>query len=204
MTTTAIAITFNQWAEDFMVRFSKFSEMLAESDLFRDDFRDTFRPFAIEVLQKATRELTLLDPAPYPNQIFGMLHTRCKSMTMLPKMHDKVIDPWDEPRYKCLDCCDSGALQVYHPIGYSPIRSGTFQVSKHLNSIMVACTCGEGDHMAASRQSKGEKIVPGLKRFNKRTMKVITATRINEQVDELTEFVLSGYQKQFSGFEDYQ
>jgi hypothetical protein len=46
--------------------------------------------------------------------------------------------------------------------------------------------------------------VPGLKRFDSKKMKVITATRLNEQVDELTEFVMSGYQfNKFSGFEEY-
>jgi hypothetical protein len=35
-------------------------------------------------------------------------------------------------------------------------------------------------------------------------MKIVTAVKFGDQVDELTEFVLNGYQvNKFSGFEEY-
>jgi hypothetical protein len=200
--------TFSEWASDFLIRFNGFSKTVDQSEELQKEFDELFRPFTIEVLRKATRELMLLDPQPFPNEVMAKLYSRCRSMSLAPRTHESVPDPWDEPRYRCLDCRDGGTLMVYHPIGYSPIRNDCFEISKHLNSITVACTCDAGDKQTIERRYKlgngGERIVPGLKRFDSKKMKVITATRLNEQVDELTEFVLSGYQfNKFSGFEEY-
>jgi hypothetical protein len=201
-------MTFEQWADDYATRFPGFGNLLEKSNGLQDDFCATFRCFPIEVLQKATLEITLLDPQPFPNDHIPKLLSRCRSLTFAPRTHSAVSDPWYEPRYKCLDCRDGGTLMVYHPIGYSPIRNDCFEISKHLNSITVACTCEAGEKETRERRYKsgsgGERVVPGLKRFDSKKMKVVTATRLNDQVDELTEFVLSGYQvNKFSGFEEY-
>lgn len=205
---TTATTTFSEWANDFMVRFYNFAKLVDQSDKLKKEFRDTFQRFEIEVLEKATLELTLLDPAPFPNDVMGKLYTRCKSMTMLPRMHQAPYDPTKEQRFKCLDCRDSGSIEVYHPMAYKPIKDGEFSVSKHLRTCLAACTCDEGTVMATERRYKSgsaDRIVKGYPRFNPTKMQPMQATRIEEQVVELTHFVLNDFQEnKFSGFEDYQ
>ena len=185
-------MTFDAWANDFAVRFAGFRTLLENSEPLRGEFQSTFQQFSVEVLQKATSELTLLDPQPFPSEVFAKLYSRCKSLTFAPRSHVKVYDPFDEPRYHCLDCRDGGTLTVYHPIGYSPIRNGCFEMRKHLNTIVVACHCNAGEFFSS------------YKRYDSKKMKIVTAVKFGDQVDELTGFVLNGYQvNKFSGFEAY-
>jgi hypothetical protein len=201
-------MTFAEWAKDFQIRFNWFGEMLADEDakILRQEFEETFRKFSVDVLRKATTELTLMDPQPKTGEIMAKLYARCKSLTMLPVTHSKPVDPNAEPRYKCLACVDSGALQVYHPKGYQPIKNGSFEIGKHLNTIMVACTCDAGRREQKERRymvSGAERITQGLKEYNSDKMRIVNAIGVENQAAELTEFVLSMKPK-FSGFENYQ
>lgn len=201
-------MTFDEWADDLATRFSAFGNLIERSESLQDDFRQTFQSFSIDVLKKATKELMLLDPQPFPSDIFGKLYSRCKSMSFAPQTHGKTFDPHDEPRYKCLDCKDGGTVAIYHYCGYQPIRLGSFDMSKHLRSMIAACHCSAGVFHATEREmitGQHRRTVGGLPRFDKRKMKIITACPGDEQVNELTEFVLNDYKQQkHSGFEAYQ
>jgi hypothetical protein len=200
--------TFKQWANDYATRFPNVGRILAESESFRGDWEDVLSKFSIETLLEATRWVALLDPQPFPGDHFPKLVARCKSMTMLPRMHQAPYDPTKEQRFKCLDCRDSGSIEVYHPMAYKPIKDGEFSVSKHLRTCLVACTCDSGTVMATERRYKSgstDRIVKGYPRFDPRKMQPMQATRIEEQVVELTHFVLNEFQEtKFGGFEDYQ
>ncbi len=200
--------TFAQWVDDFEIRFSGFAKIIDQSENLQTDFRDTFQPFALDVLKKATKELCLLDPAPFPGEVMGKLYTRCKSMTMLPRMHAEPHDPTGERKFKCLSCFDDGSILVYHPMGYQPIKNGVFSISKHLRTCVVACICEAGNLLATERRYKSanfERIVKAYPRFNPRKMHPVSDSLPEQQAIELTHFVLNDYKEdKFSGFEAYE
>lgn len=200
--------TFRQWVSDFEIRFGGFAKLIDQSTELQRDFQETFSGFSVDVLRKATKELCLLDPQPFPGEVMAKLYARCKSISFVPRSHDVVPDPHKEPRYRCLECCDCGTIWVYHPKAYQPISEDYFDSTKHLNTIVVACICSAGEIEAKPREYRNGgnvRKVEGAKRFNPSTMLPVLATRMADQIAELTEFVLNSYRVQkFSGFEDWQ
>jgi hypothetical protein len=192
--------SFQEWANDFMVRFNWLGEQAAESQSLREDFAATFSGFSVDVLKKATREIALLDPQPRTNEIMPKLLARCRSLSFVPRSHNLNDDPLKEPRYCCLQCRDLGYIEVYHPLAYTPIRAGCFEASKHFRYLIVACTCDEG--VAINTRRESSKSSP-LLRFNPIKMMQVKAARTSDQIAELTEFVTNRSVK-FSGFESYQ
>lgn len=52
-------------------------------------------------------------------------------------------DIFRAPRYRCLNCQDSGVRTVFHPICYEPARRGSLKPSQ-IRTCAVACRCEAG------------------------------------------------------------
>jgi hypothetical protein len=196
---TSNSTTFEGWTSDYCTRYPAVGKTLSESQSMRGDWHHALAKFSVETLRQATREIALLDPQPFPSEHLPKLVARCKSLTFAPRAHAAPVDPHQEIRYRCIACQDGGTIEVYHPMAYRQIKDGAFDPKKHLNTIVVACTCGEGD--VQSRERRNRK---GLKRFDAKRMKPVKECKTADQVAELTEFVLNDLQApKWSGFEAY-
>jgi len=96
--------------------------------------------------------------------------------------------------YECPQCRDRGYLEIYHPLGYQPIRDKTFAISKHLRTVVVACTCFKGEEMRKPIEPGKQNQCKPLIEFDSAVMKPVTTPIISEQVEELENFVTNDWQ----------
>lgn len=91
--------------------------------------------------------------------------------------------------FKCISCLDTGALEIYHPKAYRPIKDGTFEAGRDMNTVMVACSCPERiRHQAAIQPGEKGRCRP-LIDFDSNVMKVVTNRMPDEE--ELIDFVMN-------------
>ena len=99
-----------------------------------------------------------------------------------------------EPRFECPHCEDRGYVEIYHPIGYRPMKDGSFEYGKHLRFCTVNCWCGSGH----ARREKAKRVIenkhaknmckPDID-FDGNVMKKVTKRLPKEQYEELENFV---------------
>lgn len=60
--------------------------------------------------------------------------------THLPK-----TNPEDEPRYRCLDCRDTGLVNVWHVTAMLAAKQGKFDKRRHTTNCVIRCRCVAGN-----------------------------------------------------------
>lgn len=172
---------FNTWLADYQVRFRGVAALLAESQSLVDDWYRMLKGFDLETIQGATRDVTAMDPQPYPGDHLGKLIRFSKDRSFAAP---KQIDYSRVESYKCLQCQDRGVVWVYHPMAYGPIRKGEFDAAKHVNEIVVACYCDQGKQ---HQRPKTQTSCHPLMLFDANRMLPVSTA------DDLVDFVANRY-----------
>lgn len=67
--------------------------------------------------------------------------------------HLPATDPEEAPRYKCLDCRDTGMVSVWHVTAMAAAKRGTFDRKRHTSLCKIRCRCFAGDRYPAFSQT---------------------------------------------------
>lgn len=175
---------FDDWIDMHCARFSGVSNMIENDPTISNDWFSRIGHATVDQATEATREIMAMDPQPFPSDHLGKLASIIKSLRFIEFESDRFTPKVES--YRCLQCFDRGAVYVFHPLAYSEIRNGTFDKSKHVNEIVVACYCDAGK---IHQQPKTKTSCHPLMQFDANRM----LPTHEQTADDLVEFVNDRY-----------